>query len=85
MEIKEQKDSTKLKCIKWNCRFYHESDNYFEVCQLVSKYVLLDNCYGISEIPNKKEIIVCKIANLVKELDCLNELEELIRNNQDIQ
>ena len=30
----------------------------------------------------KKEEVVCKIADLVKELDCLNELEELIMNNQ---
>jgi len=76
-------NETKLKCIKEKCKFYFESDNlYFETCQLISKYVLLDNCYGISEIPNKKEEVVCKIANLVKELDCLNELEELIKNNQ---
>jgi len=76
-------NETKLKCIKEKCKFYFESDNlYFETCQLISKYVLLDNCYGISEIPNKKEIIVCKIAKLVEELDCLNELEKLIKSNQ---
>ena len=84
--MKENKSNgIKLKCIKWKCRFYHESDNYFETCQLISKYILLDYCYGLSEVPNKKEIIVCKIANLVEELECLNGLEELIRNNQDIQ
>ena len=83
MEEKESNEINKLKCIKEKCSLYFESDNkYFETCQLVSKYILLDKCYGISEIPNKKEIIVCKIADLVKELDCLNELEKLIKNNQ---
>ena len=81
MEENKSKE-TKLKCIKWNCKFYHESDNYFETCQLISKYVLLDNCYGLSEIPNKKEELTCKIAKLVSELEYLNELEELIENNQ---
>ena len=81
MEENKSKE-TKLKCIKWNCKFYHESDNYFETCQLISKYVLLNNCYGLSEIPNKKEELICKIAKLVKEYDYLSELEELIRNNQ---
>jgi len=79
----EINESIKLKCIKEDCKYYYDSgDRYIEVCQLISKYVLLDNCYGLSEIPNKKEIIACKIANLVKELDCLNELEESIKNNQ---
>jgi len=83
MEVKEQKDSTKLKCIKEKCKFYFESDNlYFETCLLISKYVLLDYCYGLSAIPNKKEEVTCKIAKLVSELDCLNELEELIKDNQ---
>ena len=73
----------KIKCIKELCKFYYDSDdNYFETCQLISKYVLLDNCYGLSEIPNKKEELTCKIAKLVSELEYLNELEELIDNNQ---
>jgi len=82
--MKENKSNeTKLKCIKENCKFYFESDNlYFETCQLISKYILLDYCYGLSEVPNKKEIIVCKIAKLVEELEYLNGLEELIKNNQ---
>jgi len=75
-------EEKEFKCIKEKCFLYFSSDNYYEVCQLVSKYVLIDKCYGIKEIPNKKEEIVCKIADLVKELDCLNELEELIRSNQ---
>jgi len=84
MEEKESKEKTnKLKCIRWECKFYHESDNYFETCQLISKYVLLDNCYGLSEIPNKKEELTCKIATLVKEYDYLDGLESLIKNNQD--
>jgi len=75
-------EEKEFKCIKEKCFLYFNSDDYFEVCQLVSKYVLIDKCYGIKEIPNKKEELVCKIADLVKELDCLNELEELIKNNQ---
>jgi len=81
MEENKSKE-TKLKCIKWNCKFYHESDNYFETCQLISKYVLLNNCYGLSEIPNKKEELICKIADLVKEYDYLSELESLIKSKQ---
>jgi len=82
-QINEQKESIKLKCIKEKCFLYFESDNkYFETCQLVSKYILLDKCYGITAIPNKKEEVICKIADLIKEFDCLNELEELIKNNQ---
>ena len=77
------KQMNKIKCIKELCKFYYDSDdNYFETCQLISKYVLLDNCYGLSEIPNKKEELTCKIAKLVSELEYLNELEELIDNNQ---
>ena len=73
----------KIKCIKELCKFYYDSDdNYFETCQLISKYVLLNNCYGLSEIPNKKEELICKIADLVKEYDYLSELESLIKSKQ---
>lgn len=76
-EIKE------LKCIKENCRYYFESDNmYFETCQLISKQVLLNKCHGLSEVPNKKEKIACKIAKLTKEFDYLCLLENLIKENQ---
>ena len=75
-------EEKEFKCIKEKCFLYFSSDNYYEVCQLVSKYILIDKCYGITAIPNKKEEVTCKIANLVKELDCLNELEELIKSNQ---
>ena len=82
MEENESNETTKLKCIKEKCPYYHNSDDYFETCLLISKYVLLDSCYGISEIPNIKEIIVCKIAKLIEEIYYLNELEELIKDNQ---
>lgn len=73
-----------LKCIKNKCFCYFESDQYFETCYLISKRVLLDRCYGIDKIPNKREEIVCKIAKLTQELDKLDGLENLIRNNQNI-
>ena len=76
-------EEKEFKCIKEKCFLYFSSDNYYEVCQLVSKYVLIDKCYGIKEIPNKKEEVVCKIAKLTNELNYLQELEILIRNNQD--
>jgi len=82
MEENKSKEIKEYKCIKEKCFLYFNSDDYFEVCQLVSKYILLDKCYGLTAIPNKKEEVVCKIADLIKELDCLNELEELIRSNQ---
>jgi len=77
-------DETKeLKCIKEKCGFYFESDNmYFETCRLISKRVLLDKCHGLSEVPNKKEKIACKIAKLTKEFNNLCLLETLIRENQ---
>lgn len=71
-----------LKCIKDKCYLYFESDRYYETCQLISKRVLLDKCYGLAEIPNKREEIVCRIAKLTQELDKLNGLENLIRDNQ---
>jgi len=76
-EIKE------LKCIKENCHYYFESDNlYYETCKLISKRVLPDKCYGITEVPNKKEEIACKIAKLTQEFDKLCSLKTLIINNQ---
>lgn len=72
-----------LKCIKDKCKKYFESDNlYYETCQLISKYVLLDRCYGLVEVENKKEEITCKIAKLVEEYDYLDGLEKLVMDNQ---
>jgi hypothetical protein len=71
-----------LKCIKENCDYYFESDQYFETCNLISKYVLLNKCFGLDNINEKKEEITCKIAKLVSELEYLEGLEELIKNNQ---
>ena len=73
---------TEFKCIKDKCKYYFTSDNYFETCQLISKNVLLDNCYGLSGVKNRKEKITCKIAKLVSELEYLEGLEDLIRDNQ---
>ena len=71
-----------IKCIKEKCPFYYQSNIYQETCYLISKYKLLDICYGILEIPNKKEIIACQISELLKELDCLEETNTLIMCNQ---
>jgi len=71
-----------IKCIKEKCPFYYQSNIYQETCYLISKYKLLDKCYGILEIPNKKEIIACQISELLKELDCLEETNTLIMCNQ---
>jgi hypothetical protein len=71
-----------LKCIKNNCRYYFSSDQYFETCQLVSKYILLDKCFGLSEVQNKKEEIACKIAKLTEEYEYLSFLETLVEDNQ---
>jgi len=76
VEVKE------LKCIKEKCPFYYQSNIYQETCYLTSKYKLLDKCCGILEIPNKKEIIICKIAKLINELECLEETNTLIMCNQ---
>jgi len=71
-----------LKCIKEKCKFYFNSDNYMETCYLISKYMLLDKCFGLMEIPAKKEELICQIAKLVEELNELEGLENLIKNNQ---
>lgn len=71
-----------LKCIKDKCKMYWSSDEYFETCYLISKRVLLDKCFGLAEIPNRKDEIICKIAKLTQELTELEGLENLIRNNQ---
>ena len=71
-----------IKCIKEKCPFYYQSNIYQETCYLTSKYKLLDKCYGILEIPNKKEIIACKISTLINELECLEETNTLIMCNQ---
>lgn len=71
-----------LKCIKEKCFCYFQSDNYYETCKLISKYMLLDKCFGLMEIPAKKEELICKIAKLVEELNELEGLENLIRKNQ---
>jgi hypothetical protein len=44
--------------------------------------MLLDKCFGLMEIPAKKEELICKIAKLVEELNELEGLENLIRKNQ---
>jgi len=75
-------EDKEYKCIEEKCFLYFSSDNYYKICQLINKHIILNKCCGIKEIPNKKEEVVCKIADLIKELECLNELEELIKNNQ---
>jgi len=81
-ESNKSKNQVTIKCIKEKCPFYYQSNIYQETCYLISKYALLDKCYGILEIPNKKEIIACKISELLKELDCLEETNTLIMCNQ---
>jgi hypothetical protein len=72
-----------LKCIKENCDFYFESDNlYYEACQLISKRILLDKCYGLAEVPNKKIEIASKVQKLIKEFDRLCFLESWVEDNQ---
>lgn len=75
-------DEKNLKCIRDKCFCHFSSDDYFETCYLISKRVLLDQCYGLTEIPNKKEEIICKIAKLTEELNRLDELEKFIKENQ---
>jgi len=77
-----ENNQTNLKCIKDKCGFYFSSDDYFHTCLLVSKYIIPEKCYGIYAIPNKIEVIGCKIGKLLEELECLNELKELVKNNQ---
>jgi len=75
-------EEKEYKCIKEKCFLYFSSDNYYNICQLTNEHIISNKCCGIKEIPNKKEEVICKIADLIKELECLNELEELIKNNQ---
>jgi len=77
-----ENNQSNLKCIKENCKYYHNSSDYFESCELLSKYVLLDKCYGLSETQNKQENLACKISNLINELQYLNNLKSLIECHQ---
>jgi len=65
MQVKNSNKSnqTNIKCIKEKCPFYYQSSTYQEVCHLTSKYKLLDKCYGVLEIPNKKEVIIYNKIN----------------------
>ncbi len=74
---------TKLKCLKDKCKFYFESDKYFEVCQLVSKYCIAGDCIGINEIKSKMEEIACEISKLTTEYNTLACLEDWIKDNQE--
>lgn len=80
--MEETKGLKELKCIKEKCGFYFESDGYYEICQLISKRVLLDRCYGLAEVPDKKEEVACKIAKLTEEYDRLCFLESWVEDNQ---
>jgi len=70
------------KCIRDKCRYYHESVIYNETCQLVSKRVLLGECFGLDEVNNKKEEIACKIQKLTQEFEYVSFLEDWVRDNQ---
>jgi len=70
------------KCIKYNCYYYFNSDDYFETCKLLDKYILLDKCYGIEEVPNKQIEIASKIQKLTQEFDRLCLLENWVKDNQ---
>ncbi len=73
-----------LKCIKTKCDYYNEVRLHQEVCQLISKRVLLDKCYGLDEIPDKREEIACRIQKLTQEFVYLTSLENLVKENQEL-
>ena len=72
-----------LKCIKKLCKYYFESDEYFEVCQLASKYCIVGKCIGLEFIKSKMEQIDCQISELVREYNSLSPLREWIEENQE--
>jgi hypothetical protein len=74
-----------LKCIKEKCNFYFESDKYYEVCKLTSKYCVAGDCIGFDWIKPKMEEIGCNVSRLMKEYSDLESLEDYIRNNQEIE
>ena len=71
-----------LKCIRDKCSFYQESSIYHETCGLVSKRVLLDECYGLDEVVNKREEIACRIQKLTQEFEYLTFLKDWVKDNQ---
>lgn len=74
----------KIKCIKEKCPYYYESDTYYEVCRLTSKYCVIGDCIGFNNIRYKMEEIACKISNLMNEYNRLECLEDWIKDNQEI-
>ncbi len=71
-----------LKCIRGLCKFYFESDQYFEVCQLTSKYCVTGKCIGLEFIKPKIEQVDYQISKLTSEYNYLSHLEEWIEDNQ---
>lgn len=62
-------------CIKTACIFYHESDGYFEICELANKPCHQGKCIGLQEIVPAKEKITCKISTLLNQYNELCNVE----------
>lgn len=62
-----------MRCLKEQCKYYFLSD-IFETCNLADEPVR-EECIGFKEIIPKKEKIMCKIGELLKEYDELCDLE----------
>jgi len=61
---------------------YYNSDDYFEICQLVNEYCVVGNCIGYDKINSKMEEITCEISKLMNIYNTLAELKKYIIDNQ---
>ena len=70
-----------LKCIKYKCDYYFESDIYIK-CLIADKYIKNGNCIGINPAKKKAEEETCKISKLINKINEIKGLEKYVKENQ---
>lgn len=71
-----------MKCIKYKCKYYFNSDDYAEICHVNNEYCVSGECIGLDKIQGKMEAIACEISKLSEEYINLHYLKSFIRENQ---
>ena len=70
-----------LKCIKYKCDYYFESDIYIE-CLIADKYIKNGNCIGITPAKKIAEEETCRISKLINKINEIKGLEKYVKENQ---
>lgn len=72
-----------MKCIKYECKYYFNSDDYFEICHVANDYCVSGECIGFDKIDDAIEEIFCTISKLTREYNDLANLKDWIKENQE--